>query len=89
MRYIPICAVAALLSVSPANAQQRLCGPLKGVLKHLEENFKEFPIFVATKGPVSLTVTRADDGSWSLVDSNGTMACVIASGKTSEIDRGV
>jgi hypothetical protein len=84
--------LAGYLCSTPSFAQQpeAHCGPLAGILDYLNKRFNEFRIFagVVVNGQ-TFVLTRAQDGSWSLIKTEGDAACLIAGGQDSEVDRGL
>lgn len=63
-----------------------VCGNTADVMKELKDDYKEFPVFLGeTKDKsvsVSLFVQTGDrDQSWTLIEFNESVACVIGMGK--------
>jgi len=78
--------------MAAATAQQQPephCGPLAGMLEYLNKRFNEFRIFAGVVNGQTFVLTRAQDGSWSLIRTEGDAACLIAGGQDSEVDRGL
>lgn len=77
--------VAFLLAQAP---QQ--CGPLTGVLTTLRDAYGEMPIFTGHVASQRFVLTHAMDGNWSILRINDEdVACIVAAGSKSEIDKGV
>lgn len=88
----PAAALLALcVMAAPAIAQERHCGPLQGVLKYLQDRFGETSIFTGeAKEGVFIRLTRnPTDGSWTVIRTEGEAARIVATGKSSEVDRGL
>lgn len=84
--------IAACVIAAPAIAQERPeqhCGPLAGMLEYLQSRYDEFKIWTGEAGGSHYTVTRAHNGGWTLIKSEGDASCIVAVGKTSEVDRGL
>lgn len=74
----------------PADAQAlRYCKEKNELLTEVQQQFNEFVVFSAKNHQGTLLLTRADDGSWTLIEVVGPRACIIATGRQSEFDRGV
>lgn len=82
-----LCAIAAA-SIAQQRPEQH-CGPLAGMLDYLNKRFDEFRIFTGEVNGQHFVLTRAQDGSWSLIRTEGDAACLIAGGQASEVDRGL
>jgi hypothetical protein len=79
-----------LMAVATAQQQpEPHCGPLAGMLDYLNKRFNEFRIFAGVVNGQTFVLTRSQDGSWSLIRTEGDAACLIAGGQDSEVDRGL
>jgi hypothetical protein len=64
-----------------------VCGNTADVMKELKDDYKEYPVFLGqtkdTSVSVSLFVNLDDkkDKSWTLIEFNESVACVISMGK--------
>jgi len=73
-----------------ARAQTHIaCAPLPDMLERLRQEFAEHQIVRFGGGQGEFVLTRADDGSWTLVRVIGETGCIVAAGAKSIIDRGV
>lgn len=86
-----IIGVYALLGISaPASAQQvPFCRPSAEMLTLLLSEFDEYPLITAHARGASFVLTRANDGSWTLLRIAGDMACVVSMGRSSDVGKGV
>lgn len=80
--------IAALIFIAAPARSQALCGPAPAVLRALLDH-GEAVLMTATMMTGKIVVTRSHDGSWSVVTVIGGTACILMSGKKSELDRGV
>ncbi len=86
--------VAFLLSLASciANAQSFqtnkpiICDEIQKVIQSLGENYKEKPVWLATgEGTKFSLFVNKETGSWTLLQFNSEVACILGVGKDSEL----
>ncbi|MCC6479991.1 MAG: hypothetical protein IT552_12375 [Sphingomonadaceae bacterium] len=82
-------ALFCLLMMAQLARAQPLCAPLPDLLNGLRTKFGEQPMIRLISGDTVFLLTRSDTGGWSLIRVIDDMGCLIATGKKSEIDRGI
>ncbi|WP_127524090.1 hypothetical protein [Mesorhizobium sp. Z1-4] len=73
-----------------AFAQNQSCAPIAHLMQWLAQEYNEFPIFAGqgTQPGQRVIVTRADSGTWTVIAVSGDVACMVASGRQSKMDKG-
>lgn len=91
MKYVlpAIIGAYALIGITAPAFAQMQCGPKAAILAELQNRFKEWPIFEGKGKSAKFIVTRPDEGGWTILRIEGEVACLVADGKSSAMDRGV
>lgn len=91
MKYLlsAIIGVCTLWGISEPASAQDACGDRARILSELQAKYNEFTIFEGSVKGVKFIVTRADDGGWTILRVQGEVACFVAAGKASALDKGV
>ncbi|TIO72113.1 hypothetical protein [Mesorhizobium sp.] len=88
---IALC-LAMIVHLSKAHAQgvQVPCDRLKTMLDRLAQNYGEF---VAVTGTLTngkqIIITLSASGSFSFVETDGNVGCMVAAGEKAELDKGI
>lgn len=64
------------------------CAPIADMMTRLASDYGEMPLWRGERGPVRYILTVSGKGSWTVLATNGTLACIMAAGNANSLDRG-
>jgi hypothetical protein len=65
------------------------CGPLQPFLDQLAQRYHEYIVIRGDVADQKMIVTAADNGSFSVLLTDGKTACMILAGEKAELDKGI
>jgi hypothetical protein len=87
---IALCLAAiTVLTIWPAHADPLPCGPERQMLDHLAAHFHEFVVMTGNAADQHMIVTMSSTGTYTVLLSDGTKACMILAGEKAEFDNGI
>jgi len=85
---IAICLVAIFVLSKPSSAQVQACGPFRPLLDHLSKDFGESVVLTGDVLDKQVVVTMSSKGAFTIMVTDGTVACLVLAGDKAELDKG-